>query len=209
MTAAAPICKVDGCDRLAGPVTKGSRGYCGMHYSRIRRSGDPGEAAPRLIRGTPEERFWSKVNVNGPVPASRPELGPCWLWKGFIHKGYGQYAITAPLLVRAHRFAYELLVGPIPQGLHLDHLCRVRSCVNPAHLEPVTCKENLLRGDTFNARNVAKTHCLNGHEYTDENTYLTASGGRCCRLCGREYQRQYRERVASRKLTDAGREMAS
>src|SRR5690606_7991791 len=92
-------------------------------------------------------------------------------------------------------FAYELLVGPISAGLYLDHLCRTPRCVNPHHLEPVTARENSLRGETVLARNLAKTHCPSGHEYTQENTYRagpakkTPNGSRQCRTCVRERKR--------------------
>lgn len=85
----------------------------------------------------------------------------------------------------AHRVAYEQARGPIPEGLELDHLCRNRACVNPDHLEPVTHRENLLRADTFAARHAAQTHCVNGHEFTPDNTYIRTrpEGGRECRAC--------------------------
>lgn len=113
-----------------------------------------------------DELFWAKVE--------KPADGDgCWLWTGFALNGYGRFGGSGwGWCANAHRWAYERLVGPIPQGLVLDHLCRVHSCVNPAHLEPVTNHENLMRGDTIPARNAAKTHCVNGHEFTPENTRL-------------------------------------
>lgn len=89
-------------------------------------------------------------------------------------------------MVLAHRYAYELLVGPIPEGLHIDHLCRVRLCVNPAHLEAVTCHENNRRSTSPTAVNAKKTHCPRGHEYTEENTYFAPPDGRrMCKPCAR------------------------
>ena len=91
----------------------------------------------------------------------------------------------------AHRYSYEKFVGPIPEGLQLDHLCRVRNCVNPEHLEPVTCRENLLRGNTLNAMNARKTHCVNGHEFTPENTKYRPDGRRRCAACSKARNRAY------------------
>lgn len=115
----------------------------------------------------------------------------CWLWTAScFFNGYGQTSFGGRTGIRAHRVIYELLVGPIPTGLDLDHLCRVRCCVNPAHLEPVTRSVNLQRGDVgdqrIGDRQRAKTHCPAGHEYTPENTMHRADRpGRICRACGR------------------------
>lgn len=126
----------------------------------------------------------------------------CWMWRGHqTPDGYGQFGRPPR---RAHRVAYELMVRPIPAGLRIDHRCHNndescpggvacphRLCVNPAHLEPVTQRENLLRSrHTMPHRNAAKTHCPQGHPYTPENTYqtVTAKGRqrRECRTCRRE-----------------------
>lgn len=115
----------------------------------------------------------------------KKDAGGCWLWGGFTEpKGYGRFQVGGAARL-AHRISYELHVGPIPDGLVLDHLCRVRNCVNPEHLEPVTSRENTLRGETPAAANVTKTHCLRGHEFTAENTRATLKGGRSCRACER------------------------
>lgn len=121
--------------------------------------------------------FWARVEK---TPA-------CWLWKGSLNQGYGQFAFRKKI-VRAHRFAYELLVGPIPDRLTLDHLCRVRACVNPDHLEPVTDRENILRGTGLSARNAARTHCKRGHLFDEANTYNNGRRRRC-RACKNEQQR--------------------
>ena len=134
----------------------------------------------------------------------------CWEWTGYRKpQGYGQYGNGrdgSP--VKAHRFAYELLVGPIPDGLELDHLCRNPSCVRPDHLEPVTHRENMLRSHSFIARKAAQTHCVNGDEYTPENTGIAKNGTRHCKTCksrwDREfYQRSGRERQRARRKVPA------
>ena len=112
----------------------------------------------------------------------------CWLWAGYINElGYGQHFYTVDgktKYVYAHRLMYEELVGAIPQGLVIDHLCRVRCCVNPKHLEPVTASVNTLRGEGVGV-NKRKTHCPRGHEYTPENTQYRNTGWRVCRTCNR------------------------
>ena len=94
----------------------------------------------------------------------------------------------------AHRVAYRLEVGPIPRGLVLDHLCRVRNCVRPDHLEPVTRGENVLRGETIPAANRAKTACKDGHDFDEENTYIAPNGHRGCRKCRAAAQARYHAR---------------
>jgi hypothetical protein len=120
-------------------------GLCENHYWRMRNRDTLG--GPHLLRvnGHPERRFWAKVNPEGPPSKFRPDLGPCWLWTGHGDgKGYGQIRVDG-VLVMAHRYAFELLVGPIGSGLTIDHLCMVRLCVRPGHLEPVTGEENTRR----------------------------------------------------------------
>lgn len=142
----------------------------------------------RLYADDVEGRFWPKVDK---------QEDDCWLWTARTVDGYGTfwmgYAIGHK---KAHRLAYELLVGEIPVGLELDHLCRVRNCVNPAHLEPVTHRENARRGNGCSARFYDVTHCVHGHEFTTENTYIRGDGGRFCRQCGR---RRYKEYMARKR----------
>jgi hypothetical protein len=115
----------------------------------------------------------------------RPADDECWVWPGARNRlGYGA-AKHEGKSYRAHRLVYQLRVGPIPDGLVLDHLCRNRACVNPAHLEPVTNAENLRRAVE------RRTHCKQGHEFTPENTYH-GKDGRSCRICGREWMRNRR-----------------
>lgn len=120
--------------------------------------------------------FWLRVNKAGPVPFNRPELGPCWLWTAGKTLGYGYCWFTHHHL-RAHRAAYELTVGPIPDGLELDHICRNKACVNPVHLEPVTHLENVRRGLKGQCPRV----CRNGHDLT--NAVALPSGYRPCPTC--------------------------
>lgn len=103
-------------------------------------------------RPAPIERFWVKF--------TRDPSG-CWVWTAAVDKvtGYGKFHVASETMGYAHRFAYETLVGPIPDGLDIDHLCRNRACVNPAHLEPVTRQVNLLRGETLAAAHAGDRDC--------------------------------------------------
>lgn len=145
---------------------------------------------PRWPQRTIEQRFWEKVQ----------KQDSCWLWTGLQYQtGYGHFDMPVDgkwKARRAHIVAYELTVGPVPEGLDLDHLCRVRLCVNPEHLEPVTRRVNLLRGGTIPAMRAAQTHCVNGHEFTQENTAYW-SNCRNCRTCN--YLRGLRRSDAEQK----------
>jgi hypothetical protein len=129
-----------------------------------------------------EDRFWSKVNADG----------VCWEWTAARNNtGYGTFNVGGKKTrtVTAHRYAYETLVGLVPEEYDLDHLCRNRACVNPDHMEPVSHKVNVLRGVSFSAINATKTHCPQGHAYTPENTRTERYGGRRCRTCERGKKR--------------------
>ena len=113
---------------------------------------------------------------------------PCWPWYGGgVPSGYGRWRKGY-----AHRHFYEFAVGPIPDGTEIDHLCRNRGCVNPAHLEPVTHAENMARSGPALA-----THCKNGHPFDAANTYKSATGRRACRACNAENARRYIARKAA------------
>lgn len=133
--------------------------------------------------------------------APEPNSG-CVLWFGAHNgRGYGVLGIGSRTdrsrrLIYAHRTAYELAHGPIPDGLHLDHLCRTPACINPAHLEPVTCRENLRRG----VGHGSKTHCPAGHPYAGDNLYRDKRG-RKCRTCNRDRQRQLKQRLRDTETT--------
>ena len=142
----------------------------------------------------PIPRFWAHVQ----------KTETCWLWtaaqrggKYGVFRGgkYGVFQIRGRL-VGVHRFSYELHQGPIPPGLTIDHLCRNRLCVNPAHLEAVTMRVNVLRGNTITAAAARKTYCLRGHEFTPENTARYKSW-RICRACQRQRMRLFRGRATT------------
>lgn len=173
-------CAINGCSRLMSV-----RSWCTMHYERWRRHGNPEKLIIVRAAGDAEQRFWAKVE----------KTEGCWNWvasrnnKGYGHLGMGDRRVYA------HRYSYELHKGAIPSGLHIDHLCRNRSCVNPDHLEPVTNRENVLRGAGLTAQNASKTHCKRGHEFTEENVYRSPGrNDRQCRTCKR-----YRERIGYRR----------
>lgn len=118
----------------------------------------------------------------------------CWLFAGYVNSlGYGQLFYRTDGKRKSdyvHRASYETFVSQIPEGLVIDHLCKNRSCINPSHLEPVTARENTLRGDGV-ILNKIKTHCPKGHEYTPENTTQYSTIWRRCRECDKQRHKEY------------------
>lgn len=155
-------CIAEDCDRRAK-----ARSMCKMHYSRWRKHGH--------TRGRPTvlERLISQIEVDG----------DCWIYTGYTPPdGYGRIHYNRkPAL--AHRVCYEQLVGPIPEGLELDHVCRRPACVNPDHLDPVDHRTNAMRGAAPAIRRHRRRECIHGHRMTAENTYVTPQGYRQCRTC--------------------------
>lgn len=177
------VCGHPPCDR----EVKDRHRLCSMHRARQRRGQDM-DAPPPPQFATPEERFWSHVDKRGP--------DDCWLWAGGLTRGgYGGFSGLRHLGQRAHRIAYQLAVGPIPDGLDLDHTCHDpstctardecphRRCCNPRHLEPVSRKENVERSGGVSAGLASRTHCPQGHEFMADNTFIEADGSRRCREC--------------------------
>ena len=159
-----------------------NRGLCVMHYARLRKGGLPPLAPGGVYTRTDEQRFFAKVD----------KTETCWLWAGGRNQyDYGHFWLNGKT-VRAHRWAYEHFTGPIPEGMCLDHLCRVHSCVNPSHLEAVTPRENVWRSPIHGA---TKTHCVRGHSLSEAK--VNAAGSRVCHECQIIYKREWR---ASKRL---------
>ena len=118
------------------------------------------------------DRFWARVDRSG----------DCWPWLGATRGGYGAFSVSRSYPRGAHVIAYELTNGAIPPGKQLDHLCRNAICVRPSHLEPVTSRENTMRGDGQASKNARKRFCLRGHPFTEDNTYRHRAK-RHCRAC--------------------------
>jgi HNH endonuclease len=140
------------------------------------------QPTPRQIKN-----FWAKVEITE----------TCWVWTASRYPtGYGHLKFFGKNAY-SHRIAYQMLVGPIPEGLTLDHLCRNRICCNPDHLEAVSQRVNALRGQTVAAANAAKTHCPQGHEFLPTNTYVPPKKphARDCLECRRAAARRYRAKA--------------
>jgi len=162
-------CSVAGCEGVPA-----ARQLCSKHYQRWWRRGSL-ELAPGYEPRTLQQRLEAKI-VKGPG---------CWTWMGSHDpEGYGKISVRSRM-TNAHRIAYQIYVGPIPEAYEVDHLCRNRGCVNPAHLEAVPKPVNIARGEGAAARYARRTHCKHGHEYTPANTRLSRTGTRQCRECER------------------------
>jgi hypothetical protein len=152
-------------------------------------------------RAPATERFWKFVDKDGPVPEGRADLGPCWLWTGHHStRGYGYFWGNGKEIIAA-RFAYESEYGKVPEGLELDHLCKTPPCIRPSHLEPVTHKVNVLRGEGVSAMFARRTHCARGHDLTIEGAFYyarTKNGfSRRCKRCHMLHcKEQYQKRKA-------------
>jgi hypothetical protein len=163
------FCCVAGCGRKMD-----ARGFCKRHYYQARNAGTL--ARTRKLAFTDADRFALYVEVGS----------GCWQWLGTITEdGYGTFRSRGRLFM-AHRWCYEFLRAPVPEGLVLDHLCRTPSCVRPDHLEPVTNRENILRG--AQGWLIRGNHCRRGHDMTDPaHVYVRPDGnGRFCRTCNRD-----------------------
>ncbi|MFB8182631.1 HNH endonuclease signature motif containing protein [Streptomyces sp. NPDC055966] len=190
-----PTCNVEGCDR-----TTVARGMCGKHYQRWAKYGDALSIKQDRDQ-TPQERFWSRVDKNGPIPEHCPELGPCWVWTGGLAEGYGAFWLDGRQ-ERAHIVAYTWAKGEIAEGHERDHLCRNRACVRPDHLEAVEHWTNVARGISPHGVNAAKTHCNQGHPFDTANTYINPKGARVCRACARARHDRWaaKKRAAKKQL---------
>lgn len=207
------VCKLGGCNESHFCLD-----YCLLHYQRFKKYGDPSGGKyhhSELIRKTralpSEQRFWARIDKQGPVPTWRPDLGPCWIWLGQINNGYGMSSTGKALSGSSsvHRTAWLLSGEPLIDGLELDHLCRVTACCNPDHLEQVPPWVNNMRGNSATARNRRKKACRRGHKFTPENTIVrsTAKGKqRQCRTCMNARVRSVR---AARRLPLEDRRIAT
>lgn len=135
-----------------------------------------------MIQTPVSDRFWTKVN----------KTDTCWLWTAATtQRGYGMFKLPGGRAsIPAHRFAYETLVGPIPAGFEIDHICRTRACVRPNHLQAVTVRINSLRSDNLGARESRKTHCIHGHPLT---VVARPDRRRACLTCERQRSRDSRK----------------
>lgn len=161
-----------------------ARDWCSMHLTRWYRTGTTNSPRPDLDARLARFLETQDMGYSSPCLVSLISKDP---------QGYTRIKVDGVRHLM-HRLVYEMRVGPIPEGLELDHLCRVRHCANPAHLEPVTPQVNQRRGYGFSGINARKTQCVRGHDLTPENVYLTRRNMRQCRACRAIHQANYRQR---------------
>jgi len=152
------VCSIDGCDNKHRALD-----LCFKHYQRLKNHGDPLAIDGRDL--TPEQRFWAKVNKNGPIGyhwETKEPLGPCWVWTAGKSNGYGMMWLDGKQ-IQAHILSFDWAGKELPEGHERDHLCRNHSCVNPDHLEAVTHRENVLRGDSPHGKGYRKAKEAAGH----------------------------------------------
>ena len=184
------LCSVEGCFDPSK-----SKDFCSKHYQRWKKYGDPLACFGARFTASPltsEERFWQKVDATG----------DCWEWLAGGAQGYGVFGVRVEgktVNTYAHRWAWENLVGAIPESMCIDHLCLNRRCVNPDHLEIVTRVENYRRGYLAKWRR-ALQECPYGHPLSGDNLYLLPAGGRMCRQCDRDKRDTNRPLPTSGKL---------
>lgn len=169
-------------------------GYCHCGCGRKTDLAPKTNRAQNQVKGQPNQCIQGHYPKKHPdyVEENRGYKTPCWIWQGNHDRlGYGLINRLEHQGV-AHLWFWKQVNGPVPEGLELDHLCRVRLCVNPTHFEAVTHEENVKRGTSFAAVNARKTHCIHGHEFTPENTHVRPNGHRTCRTCRRgDFKRWY------------------
>jgi len=168
-------------------------GYCHCGCGAKTRIAAKTYAAQRQHKGHPNRYLASHSAPKHPdyLEENRGYETPCWIWQG-AHDWDGYGLVNRPAhRGNVHILYYKLHVAPVPKGLEIDHLCRVRDCVNPAHLQPKTHRENILIGESPTAKNSRKTHCIRGHELVPGNLYVQADGGRRCRTCQKAYMKAY------------------
>lgn len=197
-----------------------TRGLCATHYARWR-NGVRGDELIAPLKPTRNyecaEPMCDRVDARLPGELCRwhafwsliePNIdNGCWEWHGPQTTGYARTDLMVDDLGdrQGHRITYTLIVGPITDGLDMDHLCRNRRCVNPDHLEPVTPRINNLRAPNgVSALNAVKTHCDSGHPFDADNTYVTPNGKRSCRTCRAEASRRYERKRGKRRRRQEG-----
>lgn len=192
------LCTIEGCNNKHR-----SKGLCNKHYCRNRNHGSPDIVKYEYIRGTLDERFWARVE----------KTDNCWLWTGRISpKGYGQFDLE-DRSITAHRMSWIMANGEIPEELEVNHLCHTRecmlgdncphrACIRIEHLEIISHAENVRKGNAgYYERKIfrpKKTYCINGHEYTLENT-AQYKNSRVCRICACEKSRLYKQRQKAKR----------